>query len=138
MTGQPTENGPDESRALVLRFCEHLSRREFDEMAALTTEDASWWVVGRPDKVAYGGARSIAEIMPNLRGFLGSLDSFAFTVTGTTAEGNRVAIEAVSHGRLGAREYRNDYLMQYEIDGGHIRSIREFLDHFEVAAFLES
>jgi ketosteroid isomerase-like protein len=127
----------EESRQLVLTFCQHLSDLAFDKMRALTTKDATWFLNGRPDKVPYAGTFTMDEVIPRLEAFIGKLDSFSFTVTGTTAEAGRVAVEAVAHGEKDGKSYDNIYMMQYVISEGLIRSIREFFDHMSVVAYLE-
>jgi ketosteroid isomerase-like protein len=69
--------------------------------------------------------------------YLGALKLFAdlftppltMTVTGVTDGGDRVAIEAESHGTLAnGATYRNSYHFLLTFDGGLIREMREYLD----------
>lgn len=124
------------NRAIVLEFCDCISRRDFAAMPAMVTPDATWWVVGRPDYAPYAGLRPVSEVLPLLISVLGPLDEFEFRVDRSIAEGDRVAIEAHSAGRNGAIPYANFYMMSYLVSGGKIKSIREFMDGYEVAAYV--
>lgn len=127
----------ESNRATVLQFCECLSRRDFSGMAQLVTRDATWWVVGRPDYAPYAGLHRLSDVLQLLTSFVGTLDEFKFTVSGSIAEGDRVVIEATSAGRMGAAEYTNTYLMRYQLSEGKIDVIREFFDAFEITSYLE-
>lgn len=137
------ESSPDltaQSKALVLRFCEHLNRREFNDMRLLLDSTATWFVLGRPDKVPYAGTLPAEEQVNNVSAMLGQFDSFTFQVTGVTAEGQRVAVEAVTDGQGPdpSDRYRNIYIIQFVVAHGKIISVREFLDNFEVQHFMEN
>jgi ketosteroid isomerase-like protein len=125
------------NRATVLQFCECLSRRDFVGMMELVTSDATWWVVGRPDYAPYAGLHTITEVVQILQDFVGPYDTFEFTVESTTAEGDRVAIEAQSSGRMGAVTYKNTYSKHFKICDGKIASVREFFDAYEITAYLD-
>jgi ketosteroid isomerase-like protein len=127
----------ESSRAIVLQFCDCLSRRDFAGIMELMTPDATWWVVGRPNAASPGGAYEVSNLISVVESFLGALDEFSFTVEGSIAEGERVAIEAISSGRKGNLYYNNNYLMRYHVRNGKIQSLREFMDPDEVAAFIE-
>lgn len=59
----------------------------------------------------------------------------AVTVTGITDGGDRVAIEAKSHGTLpGGHSYQNSYHFLLAFDGGLLREIREYMDTSQLAA----
>lgn len=127
----------ESNRATVIRFAECLSDRDFAGMADLVTADATWWVVGRVDYAPYAGLHRVSDVLQLLVGFVGALDEFVFTVVGTTAEGDRVVLEATSAGKIGAAEYTNTYLMRYELRDAKIRAIREFFDAYSITAYLD-
>ena len=127
----------ESNRATVLRFAERLSARDFAGMAELVTPDATWWVVGRTDYAPYAGLHRVSDVLQLLIGFVGALDEFTFTAENSIAEGDRVAIEATSLGKMGEAEYANVYMMRYELRDGKIHSIREFFDGFAITAYLD-
>jgi ketosteroid isomerase-like protein len=52
-----------------------------------------------------------------------------FTVTGVTADGGRVAVEATSHATLtNGRVYHNTYHFLVQFDGNSVRAVREYSD----------
>jgi hypothetical protein len=125
------------SRGVVLDFCRALSSRDFVAMKAMVTDDMTWFVPGLVARVPYAGLFSFDEILPALEGFLGSLDTFSFTVVDTIAEGESVAVEAQSHGVLNGVTYRNSYMMQYKLRDGRIASLKEYLDQSSVAEYMD-
>src|SRR5439155_3432731 len=59
------------------------------------------------------------------------------TVLGTTAEGNRVAMELEVRGTLKHGEpYRNFYHHRFEIEDGKVQSLREYMDSHYTAQTL--
>ncbi|WP_242128726.1 nuclear transport factor 2 family protein [Sphingobium sp. Sx8-8] len=131
------EKADHPGRHVVLAFCDRLSSRDFAGMRALVTDDMTWFVPGRPDRINYAGLFTFDQILPNLEGFLGGLEDFSFSVIDTVAEGDMVVVEARSQGRLNGAIYDNCYLMKYKLRDGRILSLKEYLDHSNVAAFLE-
>lgn len=125
------------NRETVLRFAKCLSDRDFAGMEKLVSPDATWWVVGRPDYAPYAGLHQVSDVLELLTGFVGGLDDFMFTVDSSTAESDRVVVEATSSGRMGPAEYTNTYLMRYQLQDGKIHSIREFFDAYSITAYLD-
>jgi ketosteroid isomerase-like protein len=65
--------------------------------------------------------------------------SIRFTVTGSTVQGERVALEAESEADLvNGRTYRNQYHFLFVIKNGRIHAIREYADSAPaIAAFVK-
>jgi ketosteroid isomerase-like protein len=58
-----------------------------------------------------------------------------FTILGTTAEGDRIALECEGDGRTATgKSYRNRYLFLFEFRDGKVTSIREYMDTAYAAA----
>ncbi len=72
----------------------------------------------------------MAEIEPLMGGILGAFpNGLRFTIEGMTAEGDRVAIEAESHGEHeSGRVYHNQYHFLMVIRDGRIQEFKEYLD----------
>ena len=123
----------ENSRLLVLRFCRLLSERKLEEMFALFAENGTWAGVGNPNTFQYGGTRSKEASIELIGAFLSGFTTFTFNVVSTTAEGNRVAVEATSAGTgPGAKTYANEYLLLFECANDKIQRIREFFDQLAV------
>lgn len=123
----------ENSRALVLRFCRLMSERNLTEMFALLAEEGTWAGVGNPKTFQYGGTRTKGQSIEMIGAFLSGFTTFTFKVLSTTAEGNRVAVEAASAGTgPGAKTYANEYLLLFECANDQITRIREFFDQMAV------
>jgi len=129
----------DENKHLVLRFCHYLSERKLDDMFELMSEDSTWSGVGQPKTFKYGGRRTKAQSIPFIGGFLRGFESFRFDVHSATAEDDRVAIEATSHG-VGPRGavYENQYILVFVCRDGFIVRISEFFDQLAVLEYEDS
>lgn len=127
----------EQSKAIVLRFCEYLSNRQLEELFAMMHDDASWTTVGDPARFAFGGKKDKATMLNVLMGFLKPMDTFSFTVDSIVAEGGEVAIEATSHGTgPGARRYDNLYILKFVLVADKIQSINEFFDQSAVLEYV--
>lgn len=132
-----SQKATDTSRDVVLQYCRFLSDRNFEGMRSLVTDDMTWLVPGLKSRLSWAGEYTFDEILPNLVGFLGSLDRFVFTVKNTIVEDNKVSVEAASYGVLNGVVYENLYLMQFVLRARRIASLQEFLDQSRVIDFQE-
>jgi uncharacterized protein len=123
----------ESNKKLVLQFCEHLSNRKLEEMFDLLSEDAIWSGVGRPESFKYGGQRTKQQSIGFIGAFLTAFKEFRFDVVSSTAEHDRVAIEANSRGiGSGGSIYENEYMLMFRCAGGQISRITEFFDQISV------
>lgn len=95
-----------------------------DEVAIhdIIAPDATWWVLGV-------GSLDIDAVTGQLKAMLGSARVAETTIIGTTAEGERVAVE--SRGNFEFDDgctYRNSYHHRFELRDGRVTAIRETLD----------
>ncbi len=126
------------NKELVQRACSYIDKREFDALMDVLAEDATWELPNRKDRFEYGGPNDKEGTYKLLTGFLTPFDEFSFTVKSLTAEGDRVAVEANSHGvGPGSAEYINNYQMMWTIKDGKVVSVKEALDPFQVLAYVE-
>lgn len=119
--------GIAENKALVTTFWEAFSAADYDRAAAMLSDDATWWVAG---KTALSGTYTKPE-------FVGLLNQVTPQAPGgiqvtpkqLTAEGDRVSVEAVSHGEItNGKVYQNIYHFMMEVRDGKICAVREYLD----------
>lgn len=118
------------SKEIALSFLEHCFKFEIDEAVALLGGGATWWVLGNAEKIRVSGERDAERIRRLLetvrRGFP---QGIRMEIAGVTAEGERVAIEAVSAAPLGnGKSYNNRYHFLIEVRGGCVMKIREYMD----------
>ena len=109
------------NKETALRFVESMSAGQMD--LSLLTDDIQWWVPGR-------GTMSKADFFA-LAGTFAALvkDHITLTVHGVTAEGDRVAVEAESHGELkNGKIYNNTYHFLFVFRDGKICLSKEYND----------
>jgi uncharacterized protein len=118
------------NKNVVLSFFENVSAGKVDAALALMTDTATWWVAGKPDKFVLAGTKTKTQLTEVLQG-IGALmpKGLRVTPTGLTAEGDRVAVEAESYGETAnGKIYSNLYHFLFEVRGGKIQAVREYLD----------
>jgi ketosteroid isomerase-like protein len=121
----------DDAKAIVLGYFEDISAARYDAARARIAEDATWWVVGE-GRWPIGGTydkdsmRALTDMVRDR--FPAGLK---LTVHGAVAEGDRVFVEAESHGtRRDGRAYNNSYIFIFTVRDGLIRHRREYCDMF--------
>ena len=121
------------NKALVTRFWQAFSSGRYEEVFALLSEDATWWVAGT---TALSGTYTKPQFVALLGNVSGSAPK-GVTVTPKvlTAEGDRVAVEAESYAEINnGRVYQNLYHFQMVVRDGKFCAIREYLDTEHVTA----
>ena len=114
------------ARELFARF----SAGDIPGVLALMTEDCTWLIPGKPERMRIAGlydreriARLFHRMLEGLQGGL------KMTLKGAIAEGERVAAEVESEGDLkNGRRYRQQYHFVFEFRDGRICAVREYLD----------
>jgi ketosteroid isomerase-like protein len=119
--------GIAENKQLARRFVEAISRGDIDAIQQAFAKDGTVWTIGTlpisgtftADQVT-AASRRVLELFP---------EGLEITIKGMTAEDDRVAIEAVSHGRhKSGRIYANVYHFLMRVHDGKIVEWREYLD----------
>jgi uncharacterized protein len=124
----------EENKQTVARFWSAFSHCRFDEALDLLDDAASWWVAGDLPNVS--GVYTKAQCGPMFAGIAGSTRDGVHVTPGTmTAEDDRVAMEATSHGvTTDGVDYRNIYHVLHVVRGGKILIVREYMDPARIAA----
>ena len=85
----------EDNKKIVLSFFENLSSGKADAMLAMLADNATWTVMGKPDKFALAGTKTKAQFAELLKGIgSGMPKGLRVTPKALTAEGDRVAMEA--------------------------------------------
>jgi ketosteroid isomerase-like protein len=90
----------------------------------------TWLLAGKPEQFALAGSKDKTQFAEMLRLIeKGMPNGIRLTITGVTAEGDRVAVEMNADGvsALG-KEYHNEYHDLLEVRDGKIEAGREYLD----------
>jgi uncharacterized protein len=119
----------EEARKFVLDFFAELSSGNpkcWDRVA----EDATWQLMARAKDYPYPSDYTKASYRALVEGSGGMFPSgLRFTILGTTAEEDRVALEAESYGMASTGKlYNNVYHLLVLLEGGRIKTAREYLD----------
>lgn len=120
----------------VRRFLAHFRRASVPDLLAAMSEDATWWILGRPDLFPPAGTKSradMARIWVNL--FRHMTNGLEMEVIGMIAEGDKVAAEIGSHADLtDGRVYENQYHMLFTLRQGKIVEVKEYADTLMIAS----
>jgi ketosteroid isomerase-like protein len=118
------------NKDIAREYFERFSRGDIAGALDLVDDDVRWWLAGKPDRLPVAGwhtkatfARLIGRTLEGVR------DGVALTVTSAIGEGDRVALEVVSHAELlDGRAYDNEFHILMELSDGKIRYVREYHD----------
>ncbi|HEY7487217.1 MAG TPA: nuclear transport factor 2 family protein [Streptosporangiaceae bacterium] len=96
----------------------------------LMSDDATWWLAGKPELFPVAGQHSKEQIGKLFDRMLARLrNGLAMTVKSVIAEGDLVALEVESHGELtNGRRYNNEYHTVMRLSDGKISQVREYSD----------
>ncbi len=119
-----------ENKQAVIDFCAHFKKAAIADLLDAMSDDATWWIIGKPHLFPGAGTKSKAD-MKRLWGnlFRHMKDGLEMTVIGMIAEGNKVAAEIRSNADLtDGRVYQNQYHMLFTCRRGKITEVREYAD----------
>lgn len=109
-------------RAIACEAMVALAEGRFDEADLLFHADAEWWIIGQ-GTLSHARVRALAEQTE------GELVKRELKITGTIAEGNKVAVEA--RGAMAFADgtaYENTYHHAITFMGEQIIAVREYFD----------
>ncbi len=115
------------NKQLIRDFFEAFSRGDFGSAFAHVSDSASWWV---PGTLPFSGTKTKEQYLQVVnaiaRGFPGGL---RLTVTGLTAEGDKVAAEVESLGaHVNGKTYNNRYHFLFTVRDGTVQEVKEYMD----------
>jgi hypothetical protein len=115
------------NRALARRFLDAVSRADIDAIVAAYAPGGTCWTAGT---MPISGTYGVDQVAAAARGVLTVFPAgLRFTIHALTAEGDRVAIEAESHGKhVSGKTYNNKYHFLLRARRGKIVEWREYMD----------
>jgi ketosteroid isomerase-like protein len=121
---------PAQNKRTAEEFFARFTASDLDGALALMTDDATWWIPGKPEAMPTAGLYPKDRIARLFHTMLGRLRTgLKMTVVGAIAEGDRAAVEVRSEGDLtNDRKYRQEYHMLMMFRDGKIYAVREYLD----------
>jgi ketosteroid isomerase-like protein len=118
------------SREQVVRdFNDAISRHDFDRLAELLDDGASYEVCGI--ELQGAGVYDKATILQILPGMLSLFEpgSPRMTITRLFRDGDWVIMEGTGEGRFAnGAAYDNRYVIVFEVVDGRVRTVREYMD----------
>lgn len=126
----------EHNKKLAREFFDRFNANDVAGALDIMTDDATWWIAGKPEQLPAAGLYSkekIAGLLHNMTGQL--LDGLKMTVKSMIAEEDRVALEVESYGELrNGRIYNQEYHFLVTIRDGKISTVKEYLDTQHVFA----
>jgi hypothetical protein len=120
----------ERNKQIASEFFSRFSANDIEGALDTMADDATWWIAGRQASTPVAGIQSktrIARIF--YRMIEQTTDGLRMTVKGMTAEGDRVALELESYGKLkNGRIYNQEYHTLMVMRDGKISAVREYLD----------
>ncbi|WP_454882516.1 nuclear transport factor 2 family protein [Sphingomonas oryzagri] len=115
-------NVADRNRATVLRLMRAMDICDADTIREIIAPTATWWVLGV-------GVLDRENVIQQLQHLLGNAQVAETHIIGTTAEDDRVAVEARGNFVFAdGRAYRNHYHHLYTLSADRVIGVREYLD----------
>jgi uncharacterized protein len=115
------------NKKIVADFFENLSAGNGPAILGALADSATWWVAGN---FALSGTKTKQQFAELIGGLGSKIDGpLTVKVTGVTAEGDKVAVEAESHANMkSGKTYQNKYHFLLTLHDGKIQSVKEYLD----------
>lgn len=119
-----------QNKTVVRDFFSSFELENADRILSLMTDDATWWVNGKPHLFSFAGLKSKADMTPILYGLFALFDGgLKMEVKRLIAEEDCVAAESRSFGNTkNGRHYENEYHIFFRLREGRIVEIREYTD----------
>lgn len=126
----------EDNKRLVAEFFARFSADDIAGALDTMTDDATWWIAGKPEQLPAAGVHSKEQMARLFRNMSGRLSNgLKLTLKGAVAEGDRVAVEVESYGELrDGRVYNQEYHLLMTVREGKISAVREYLDTQHVFA----
>jgi uncharacterized protein len=123
-------------KSVAVEFFARFSASDIAGALAMMTDDATWWIAGKPGTNPVIGTLSKERVARLFYRMVGQItDGLRMTVKGCIAEGNKAALEVESYGKLkNGRVYNQEYHTLLELRDGKICKVREYLDTQHVLA----
>lgn len=124
------------AKRVVSDYLGKFGKSDIQGVLEMMTDDATWWLNGKPARFPGAGTRSkadMAEVWPRMFALLdGGLRMDPDTLI---VEGDCVVAQVRSHGTTkGGKVYRNGFLMLFTVRDGKVASVKEYTDLVHAAA----
>jgi ketosteroid isomerase-like protein len=127
----------EQNAELVRNFWQDIIGGRIDAALANTSDEVSWLIPGNVPNVS-GLKRGKDEV----RKFVGGIgqafpQGLRTEISKTHVAGDTVIVELTNRGKaFNGKDYENEYCFVFELEGGKIRRIREYVDMHKVVQTL--
>jgi ketosteroid isomerase-like protein len=117
----------EDNKRVIADFFDNINTGNDAAFMGALADDATWWVQGN---FQFSGTTSKNELGALLTELSAKVDGLMrLTPSGMTAEGDRVAVEAVSYAKMkNGKTYQCTYHFLFIVRDGKIQSAKEYLD----------
>ncbi|MDY0964065.1 nuclear transport factor 2 family protein [Massilia sp. CFBP9026] len=118
------------NKSLVGRFLSQFEKGGINELFDMMSNEATWWVNGKPHLFAFAGLKTRDEMRPALEELFAFFNGgIRMELKSLIGEGDMVAVEARSYGvTTSGKHYENEYHILFRLRDGEIVEIREYTD----------
>jgi ketosteroid isomerase-like protein len=126
----------EQNKKLAREFFDRFSANDVAGALDIMTDDATWWIAGKPEQLPAAGSHSKQQIARLFYNMVGQLpNGLEMTVKTLIAEDDKVALEVESYGELrNGRVYSQEYHFLVTVRDGKISTVKEYLDTQHVLA----
>ncbi|UTV41778.1 nuclear transport factor 2 family protein (plasmid) [Ensifer adhaerens] len=124
----------EDNKRIVQEFCHHFRTSNADGLIDGMTEDATWWVNGKPHLFSSAGTKTKAEAASMFRNMFSAYkNGLDMKIINMIGEGDSVAAEARSQATTkSGKIYENEYFILFKVRDGKISLVREYTDLMHV------
>lgn len=117
----------EDNKATISAFLEAMSRGDTEYILNAYADDGMLWTMGN---TLISGQYNKSQIKEFADGIYDAFpDGLTFTVHGMVAEGDKVAVEAISEGaHVSGVTYSNQYHFLFTVREGKIAQMKEYMD----------
>lgn len=124
------------NKKIIERFMDALGSEDMKTLDEFMSDDLRWIIPQSPELSPIAGFHTKEKFFKLYEDHHGDFpEGKRFTITGITAEGNRVAVEAESKGESLYGPFHNRYHFLFELDGGKIVTVKEYADSLYMSEF---
>jgi ketosteroid isomerase-like protein len=124
----------EQNKHTAAEFLAASMKHDADHLASLMTDDATYWVQGKPHLFPASGEKTKAEIYKYMQTPSIFKDGLNHTVGAVTAEADRVAVEVEVNGVApNGKLYNNTYHYLFFFRGAKIARVKEYVDTYHAA-----
>jgi len=120
----------DQNKRIAIELFARFTASDIAGVLETMTDDATWLIPGKPGSSPAAGLYDKRRIGRLFQAMLDRLEGgLTMTVDSAIAEGDKVALEARSHGQLtNGNVYEQDYHFLMTMRDGRICAVKEYLD----------